>query len=158
MLDYQNDEFFMEKALQEAHAALDEGEVPIGAVIVHKGRVIARAHNRVEAVKDATAHAEIIAIGAASENLENWRLENCTLYVTLEPCPMCLGAIINSRISKLVYGAKDKRFGACGSVCDLPAKKLLNRELEVVSGVFADESRGFLQSFFKILREKKKAD
>ena len=105
------DEKWMEMALQSAMDAYELGEVPIGCVIVKDGHVLGKGYNQVESLKDATAHAEILAIGAAASKLENWRLDGCTLYVTLEPCPMCAGAILNSRISRVVYGSKDSRFG-----------------------------------------------
>ncbi len=146
----------MNQALQEAHAAFDEGEVPVGAVIVKENRIIARGHNRVEAAQDATAHAEILCIGAASQNLEDWRLEGCTLYVTLEPCPMCAGAILNSRIEKVVYATRDKRLGALHSNCQLFDMDLLNREVQVEEGLMAEECAYLLKSFFQVLRSKKK--
>ncbi len=154
MITIQKDEFFMNQALQEAQAAWDEGEVPVGAVVVMDGRIVARAHNRVESTHDATAHAEIIAIGAASNYLNDWRLEGASLYVTLEPCPMCLGAVLNSRVSRVVFGAHDKRLGACGSACNLTNKGLLNRELQIVSNVMKMECAGILKGFFASRRRK----
>ncbi|MBF0432958.1 MAG: nucleoside deaminase [Fibrobacteria bacterium] len=144
----------MTQALHEAQAAFDEGEVPVGAVIVLNNQIIARAHNRIEASKDSTAHAEIIAIGAAAGYIGDWRLDDCVLYSTLEPCPMCAGAIINSRISKLVFGANDKRLGACGTACDLLSLGLLNRSIEVEKGIMQHECLGIVQAFFKSVRKK----
>ena len=143
------DERFLEAALAEAHAAEDEGEVPIGAVVVHRGRVIGRGRNRVEATQDPTAHAEIIAIGAASQTMKSWRLDDATLYVTLEPCHMCAGAIVLARISRLVYGARDPKAGACGSLAMVPQDLRLNHRVEVIPGVLADECGSLLSEFFR---------
>jgi tRNA(adenine34) deaminase len=143
------DERFLEAALAEARAAEDEGEVPIGAVVVHRGRVIGRGRNRVEATQDPTAHAEIIAIGAASQTLKSWRLDEATLYVTLEPCHMCAGAIVLARITRLVYGARDPKAGACGSLAMVPQDLRLNHRVEVVPGVLADECGALLSEFFR---------
>jgi len=143
------DERFLEAALAEARAAEDEGEVPIGAVVVHRGRVIGRGRNRVEATQDPTAHAEIIAIGAASQTLKSWRLDEATLYVTLEPCHMCAGAIVLARVSRLVYGARDPKAGACGSLAMVPQDLRLNHRVEVVPGVLSDECGALLSEFFR---------
>jgi tRNA(adenine34) deaminase len=143
------DERFLEAALAEARAAEDEGEVPIGAVVVHRGRVIGRGRNRVEATQDPTAHAEIIAIGAASQTLKSWRLDDATLYVTLEPCHMCAGAIVLARLSRLVYGARDPKAGACGSLAMVPQDLRLNHRVEVVPGVLAEECGVLLSEFFR---------
>ena len=144
----------MRVALNEAAKAAEEGEVPVGAVIVHQGRIIGRGRNARERLQDATAHAEILAMTAASQTLGSWRLENCTLYVTLEPCPMCLGASLNARIPRVVYGAKEPKFGACGSVVDLRAPPGFNHQIDAVGGVLADESSRMLVQFFRALREK----
>ena len=144
-----NDEFFMRHALREAEAAAREGEVPIGCVIVKDGKIIGRGRNHMETLKDPTAHAEILALGAASGALQNWRLEGCTLYVTLEPCPMCAGAILNGRIARVVYGARDKRLGALGSTYDILAGNPINRKVEVMEGVLADECLDMLKEFFR---------
>jgi tRNA(adenine34) deaminase len=143
------DERFLEAALAEARAAQDEGEVPIGAVVVHRGRVIGRGRNRVEATQDPTAHAEIIAIGAASQALKSWRLDEATLYVTLEPCHMCAGAVVLARLSRLVYGARDPKAGACGSLAMVPQDLRLNHRVEVVPGVLAEECGSLLAGFFR---------
>jgi tRNA(adenine34) deaminase len=149
-----DDERFLEAALAEARAAEDEGEVPIGAVVTLRGRVIGRGRNRVEATQDATAHAEIIAIGAASNALRSWRLIDCTLYVTLEPCAMCAGAIVLARIPRLVYGARDRKAGACGSVLDVIHERRLNHRVEVTEGVLADASGDLLKRFFERKRRR----
>ena len=153
MLQTPDDEYFLRQALREAQGAYQEGEVPIGCVIVKDGKVIGRGRNHMETLKDPTAHAEILAMGAASGALQNWRLDGCTLYATLEPCPMCAGAILNSRISKVVYGSKDKRLGALGSTYDLLTKNPLNREVEVKGGLLAEECLGIIQDFFQQLRK-----
>ena len=142
----------MQAALAEAEAAESEGEVPIGAVVVLDGRIVGRGHNRVEGSKDPTAHAEIIAIGAAAQTLDSWRLDETTIYVTLEPCHMCAGAIVLARIGRLVYGARDPKAGACGSLAMVPQDLRLNHRVEVVSGVLADDCGGVLEQFFKAKR------
>ena len=130
-----DDEAAMRVALAEARKALDEGEVPIGCVIVKDGAVIGRGHNQVERLQDATAHAEIVAIGAASTAVQSWRLEDCTLYATLEPCAMCAGAIVLARVGRLVYGAHDPKAGACGSVINVIDEPRLNHAPALTSGV-----------------------
>jgi tRNA(adenine34) deaminase len=149
---------FMSLALHEATLAGDVGEVPVGAVIVCDGRVIGRGRNACERLNDATAHAEMIAITAASQALGTWRLEECTLYVTLEPCPMCMGACLNARVKRVVYGAFEPKAGACGSVVDLRAPNGFNHAVEVTSGVLGAESGELLKSFFRALRERKRAE
>jgi tRNA(adenine34) deaminase len=144
-----DDEQGMRAALREAHASEAADEVPVGCVVVHDGVVIGRGHNQVEGLQDATAHAEIIAIGAASSALQSWRLHECTLYVTLEPCSMCAGAIILSRVGRLVYGAADPKAGGCGSVTDVVHDPRLNHRVEVSSGVLADECGELLREFFR---------
>ena len=138
----------MQAALREAKASEALDEVPIGCVIVHDGLVIGRGHNQVETLQDATAHAEIIAIGAASNALESWRLNECTMYVTLEPCAMCAGAIILSRVGRLVYGARDPKAGACGSVLDVIHERRLNHRVDVTPDVLTDECGAILKEFF----------
>jgi tRNA(adenine34) deaminase len=149
------DEKFMRLALRQAEMAFDAKEVPIGCVIVKEGKVIGKGYNQVETLKDATAHAEILAIGAASSAVENWRLSDCTLYVTLEPCPMCAGAILNSRISRVVYGSPDSRFGGCGTTVDVISNNALKRDVVITSGVLAEECLGLLQLFFQEMRARK---
>jgi tRNA(adenine34) deaminase len=149
MVEIRNpDVSFMEAALEEARAAAERGEVPIGAIIVHDGRIIARAGNRTITDCDPTAHAEIVALRAAARELKNYRLLDATLYVTVEPCSMCAGAMIQARIGRLVYGADDAKGGAvrsCFSILDHPQ---LNHRVEVTSGILADESVAVLQEFF----------
>jgi len=149
-----NDEFYMGQALKEAHKALAGSEVPVGAVIVHNERVIARAHNQTETLKDATAHAEMIAITQAASALGDWRLEEVTLYVTKEPCVMCAGAIVNSRVGRVVYGTTDPLRGAAGSLMDLVRDNRLPHQAEVVIGIKEEECRDILQKFFQILRRR----
>ena len=149
-----NDTDFMRVALTEAAKAADEGEVPVGCVVVHGGRVIGRGRNACEKLQDATAHAEMIAIGAASQVLGSWRLEDCTLYVSLEPCPMCLGACLNARVPRVVYAAKEPMCGACGSVVDLSAPPGYNHRIALTGGVLADESAIILKAFFRAVRER----
>jgi len=150
-----DDERFMHAALDEARRAAEAGEVPVGAVVVHAGRIIGRGRNGVEHLNDPTAHAEILAIGAASQTLGTWRLAGCTLYVTLEPCPMCMGASMNARVDRIVYGAPEPKFGACGSVVDLRAIPRYNHEFSVQAGVCADLSAEMLRAFFRAVRQRK---
>ncbi len=146
-------EFFMREALNEAKSAYAVGETPIGAVIVRDGQIISRAHNLRETTRDATAHAELLAIRLANQHLGGWRLTRCTLYVTLEPCTMCAGAIVLSRIPTLVYAAADPKAGACGSVLNLVQQQRLNHQAEVIPGVLADASSQLLRKFFLELRQ-----
>jgi tRNA(adenine34) deaminase len=143
-----DDEQGMRAALREAHASAALDEVPVGCIIVHDGLVIGRGHNQVETLQDATAHAEVVAIGAASTALGSWRLHECTMYVTLEPCAMCAGAIILSRVGRLVYGASDPKAGACGSVLDVIHERRLNHRVDITTGVLADECGELLREFF----------
>lgn len=148
-------EFIMNLAYQEAIKAYDDGEVPIGAVIVKDETIIGRGYNRIEALNDATAHAEIIAISAATSALTTWRLNNCTLYVTLEPCLMCLGAILQSRISTVVYGAKDNRLGAIETYSYKEnAERAYSRFPTIVGNILENECSTLLQSFFQKIRKK----
>ena len=146
-----DDRFFMEQAFQLAREAGEAGEVPVGCVVVRKGEIVGRGKNRREKNRNALSHAEIEAINDACHNLGGWRLWECTLYVTLEPCPMCAGAIVNARIPRVVYGAKDEKCGACGSVCDLFSMGF-NHHPETQSGVMEAECSALLQDFFKNLR------
>lgn len=150
------DERFLRIAMREALLSADEGEVPIGCVIVKDGRILGRGHNRMEGLRDPTAHAEILAIGAACQALDNWRLEGCTLYVTLEPCPMCAGAILNSRVARVVYGARDKRLGALGSTFDILGENPINRVVTVDGPALEEECLEMLKGFFRDLRTRKK--
>lgn len=148
------DETFMKEALKEAKKAFDQDEVPVGCVLVHEGVVIARGHNQVEVLQDATAHAEILTIGAGSGVLENWRLLDCTLYCTLEPCAMCAGAMLLARIKRLVWAAPDLRHGANGSWVNLFEEKHPMHAIAVTSGVYKNEAACLMQEFFKKRREK----
>ena len=148
------DKKWMRLALEEATLAAAEGEVPVGAVIVRNGELLARTHNRCERDHDATAHAEMLAIREACRVMGGWRMEDCTLYVTLEPCPMCTGALINARIGRVVFAAKDARAGAMGSLIDLPAYPLQARP-ECTVGVLQDEALALLRQFFSRLRKSK---
>jgi tRNA(adenine34) deaminase len=147
------DERWMRIALDEAMRAAEEGEVPVGAVVVLAGRVLGRGHNRTETTHDPTAHAEILAIGAASTALGNWRLAGADIYVTLEPCSMCAGAIQLARLRRVVFGPRDPKFGACGSVLNVVEMPRLNHQVEVVEGLLAEESRFVLRQFFRRLRQ-----
>lgn len=147
------DEEFMRVAVEEAGAALASKDVPVGALVVKDGKIIARAHNEKELRQDPSAHAEVLAIQRAAQALGTWYLDDCTLYVTLEPCVMCAGAIINSRIKRLVFGAYDFRFGCCGTLYNLPTDTRFNHRAEVEGGILADECAQMLKDFFKKLRE-----
>jgi tRNA(adenine34) deaminase len=149
----QEHERWMRAALAEAEAAGAECEVPVGCVVVHEGRIIGRGHNRTESLKDPTAHAEIIAIGAAATALENWRLTGATVYATLEPCLMCAGALTLARPDLVVYGARDPKFGCLGSQYDIARDNRFNHELKVVEGVLATEAGGLLKEFFRLRRK-----
>lgn len=149
------DSDFMLHALREAQAAANENEVPVGAVVVCDGRIIGRGRNACERLQDATAHAEMVAITAASQELGTWRLEDCTLYVTLEPCPMCLGACLNARVKRVVYGALEPKCGACGSVVDLSAPPGYNHRIAITGGVLGEESSQILKGFFRAMRERR---
>lgn len=155
MTDNIKDIEFMRAALDEAKKAYALGEVPVGAVVVYNGNIVATGYNKREKNKMATAHAELMAIEDACRALGGWRLSGCTLYVTLEPCPMCAGAIVNSRLDRVVYGAKDSAAGCVGSVLNFNAYPF-NHAFEVTSGVLAEECRGLLQDFFSLQRQKKR--
>lgn len=143
---------YMELALQQARLAPLLGDVPIGAVLVHQNEVIAAAHNYRELSQDPTAHAEMIVIRQTAEQLKTWRLTDTTLYVTLEPCPMCAGAIVQARITRLVFGAWDPKAGACGSILNIPTERRFNHRVQVVGGLLEQESRALLQEFFRAKR------
>ena len=146
----------MKEAIKEAKKAGEIGEVPIGAVIVYNGEVIATGHNLRETSQMTLSHAELIAIEEANKKVGSWRLEDCTLYVTLEPCPMCAGAIVQSRIKKVVYGASDPKAGCAGTLMNLLNEPRFNHQVEVQSGVHADACAQLLKDFFKSLRKRKK--
>ncbi|BDS07472.1 tRNA-specific adenosine deaminase [Oceaniferula spumae] len=159
MADFQTDGFFMQQALREARKAYAANEVPVGAVIVKGDKVIARAWNQVETLKDATAHAEMLALTAAQNALGDWRLEGCTLFVTKEPCPMCAGAIVHCRPDRVVFGVPDPKAGAAGGWINLlEANPPLNHRCDTEVGVMQDECLGLLQSFFREARERKKEE
>lgn len=145
-------DIYMKEALKEAKKAQEIGEVPVGAVIVHDGRIIARAHNQVELLKDATAHAEMIALTQASAALSDWRLEGAIMVVTKEPCPMCAGAMVLSRVEHLIYGVADTKYGAAGSVFNIVDTGGLHHRVKTTGGVMESECRALLQDFFKKLR------
>ncbi|WP_145263722.1 tRNA adenosine(34) deaminase TadA [Planctomycetes bacterium Pan216] len=146
----------MRLALGEAQAAFDEGEVPVGAIIVHGEEVIAAAHNQRETLQDPTAHAEMVAITQAAAALQSWRLEGCALFVTLEPCPMCAGAIVQARVPVVVFGASDPKAGACGSLYAITEDPRLNHRAATVGGVMGDRCGQILTDFFSIQRAKGK--
>jgi len=148
------DKLFMSEALKEARKAKKRGEVPVGAVVVHEGEVIARGYNRKESASDPTAHAEVVAITRAAKKLKRWRLAGTTLYVTLEPCLMCMGAIVQARIPRLVFASLDPKAGACGSLYDISNDRRLNHRVHVTRGVAEEESRELLKEFFLKLRKK----
>lgn len=148
---------FMDAALTEAKKAAAIGEVPIGAVIVHQGEIIGRGYNLRETTQNATHHAEMLAIQAACKTLGTWRLEDCSLFVTLEPCPMCAGAMINARVATCYFGATDPKAGVAGTFYNLLADTRFNHQVAVVSGIKADESATLLQTFFRTIRAKRKA-
>ncbi len=150
------DEIFMKEALKEARKAYEINEVPIGAVIVRNGEIVGRGFNQKETLKDATLHAEISAIKDACRNLGGWRLPGCTMYVTLEPCSMCAGALVNARVERLVIGASDYKTGACGSVLNIVQMEKLNHQVDVQSGVLENECADILKMFFEELRNSKK--
>lgn len=147
---------FMKSALKEAEKSYDKEEIPVGAVIVKDGKIIARGHNLKETKNDTTNHAEIIAIRKASKKLKSWRLRGCTMYVTLEPCTMCAGALIQARLDKVVIGTMDEKTGACGSVLNVLEDYKFNHKVEIEKGVMEKECKEILQQFFKELRGKKK--
>ena len=147
------DDRYLALALKEALAAFDEGEVPVGAVVVLGGQVIGRGHNRREALSDPTAHAELLAITAAANHLGDWRLEGAEIFVTKEPCPMCAGALINARLARLVFGAWDEQAGCCGSLYQLCRDPRFNHQLEVAGGIMENECQELLQRFFRRRRK-----
>src|SRR5215831_15047799 len=151
------DEFFMREALRQAQKAYAADEVPIGAVVMREGKIIARAHNQVELLKDATAHAEMLALTAAEEAVGDWRLTDCTLYVTKEPCPMCAGACVHVRLARVVFGANDPKGGAAGSAVNLLQFPTFNHRCDITSGVREPECRNLLQAFFAVQRKRNNA-
>lgn len=157
IIDLQSDHYFMGEALRQAAKAYAAEEVPIGAVIVRAGRIIARGCNQVELLKDATAHAEMLALTSAQELVGDWRLTDCTLYVTKEPCPMCAGAVVHTRLERVVFGASDPKGGAAGGAMNLLQFPTLNHQCAITTGVRLEECRALLQGFFAEQREKNKS-
>lgn len=147
-------EKYMSMAIEEAKKCMLLDEVPVGAVVVKDGVVISRGHNGRETIKDATFHAEMIAISEACKRLGGWRLTDCDLYVTLEPCPMCAGAMVNARIKRVIFGAFDPKAGACGSLMNIANDERLNHRIEIVSGVLEEECSALLKEFFRLKRKK----
>ena len=148
-----SDTFLMEQALRQARRAFQAGEVPVGAVVVLGGEIVARAHNQVETLRDATAHAEMLALSQAQEAMGDWRLDECDLYVTKEPCPMCAGAIVHCRIRRVVFGVGDPKGGAAGGLLNLLQQPTLNHRSEITPGILENESLALLQSFFRAARK-----
>jgi tRNA(adenine34) deaminase len=155
-MDNKDDQRYMQIAIEQAEIARDNGDVPIGAVIIYQNQIIGKAYNQREQLKDPTAHAEIIALTQAAAFLESWRLNDCTIYVTLEPCPMCAGALVLARIKRLVYGCDDPKTGAVKSLYNIVQDERLNHRLEVTSGVLAAECSELLQEFFQKRRTENK--
>lgn len=153
-----NDEYYMKEALKAAQDAYDAGEVPIGAVIVHNGEIIGRGFNIRNTEGNPLCHAEIIAINEAAHFMGDWRIEECTMYVTVEPCPMCAGAIVQARIPRVVYGAKNPKAGCAGSVLDVLNEPKLNHQVDVTEGVLKEECAAMMKEFFKRFRKKEKKE
>ena len=158
MIDLPGDEDFMREALRQAQKAYEADEVPVGSVVVRAGKIIARAYNQVELLKDATAHAEMLALTQAEAAVGNWRLQDCHLYVTKEPCAMCAGAIVHVRLRRLIFGCADPRAGAAGSIINLLQLPSLNHRCETTSGVLQDECAAILQKFFREKRSLQAGD
>ncbi len=157
LIDLASDTFFMGQAMRQAQKAYLAEEVPVGAVIVRKGSILARSHNQVETLRDATAHAEMLALTQAQEAMGDWRLTDCDLYVTKEPCPMCAGALVHCRIRRVIFGCGDAKGGAAGGFINLLQQPTLNHFSEVTSGVLEEDSKLLLKTFFMEARSKKKA-
>ncbi len=158
IIDLQSDHYFMGEALRQARRAYEATEVPVGAVVVRAGRIIARAFNQVELLRDATAHAEMLALTQAEEAIGDWRLTDCTIYVTKEPCPMCAGAMVHTRLARVVFGVSDPKAGAAGGALNLLRFPSLNHHCEVTGGVGEAECRSLLQSFFVAQRGRQKSE
>jgi tRNA(adenine34) deaminase len=155
MMEIFDDKYWMRLALREAEKALEQKEVPVGCLVIHENKIIGRGYNQREMLNDSTAHAEMIAISAACQHMGTWRLENTAIYVTMEPCPMCAGAIVLSRIPRLIYGVEDPKAGACGTLYNIVQDSRLNHIVEVIGGVLESDSRELIQNFFRKLREEK---
>ena len=158
MIDLHSDDYFMSEALRQARRAYASDEVPVGAVIVHEGRIIARAFNQVEILKDATAHAEMLVLTQAQSVIEDWRLNQCSMYVTKEPCPMCAGAIVHTRIERVIYGLGDPKAGAAGGAMNILQFPSLNHRCEITPGVREQESLAMIQAFFSQKRSSKQSN
>jgi tRNA(adenine34) deaminase len=158
IIDLQSDHYFMGEALRQAARAFEAGEVPVGAVVVRAGRIIARAHNQVELLKDATAHAEMLALTQAEQVAGDWRLTDCTLYVTKEPCPMCAGAMVHVRLARVVFGVADPKGGAAGGALNLLQFPSLNHRCEFTGGLREAECRALLRDFFTRQRERSRPE
>jgi tRNA(adenine34) deaminase len=158
IIDLHSDDYFMGEALRQAAKAFEQEEVPVGAVVVRAGRIIARAFNQVEALMDATAHAEMLALTQAENSVGDWRLTDCTLYVTKEPCPMCAGAVVHTRLARVVFGAGDPKGGAAGGALNLLQFPTLNHQCAITSGVRLEECRALLQRFFAGQRRAQKLE
>ena len=158
IIDLQSDHYFMGEALRQAARAYEAEEVPVGAVVVREGRIIGRAFNQVELLKDATAHAEMLAITQAEEAVEDWRLSDCDLYVTKEPCVMCAGALVHVRMRRVIFGCPDERSGGAGGQVNLLQMPGLNHRCAIESGLLRDQCAGLLQSFFQARRERNLPD
>jgi len=153
IIDLESDSYFMGEALRQAIKATEADEVPVGAIVTHKGRIIARAYNQVETLKDATAHAEMLAITQAASVIGDWRLNECQIYITKEPCPMCAGAMVHARLARVIFGCPSAKDGAAGSLLNLLQHPSLNHQCEITQGVRLDECRGILRQFFQAKRD-----
>ena len=158
VIDLHSDDYFMSEALRQAVRAYEAGEVPVGAVVVREGRIIARAFNQVEQLKDATAHAEMLALTQAEATVGDWRLTDCTLYVTKEPCPMCAGAVVHTRLARVVFGAGDPKGGAAGGALNLLQFPTLNHRCEITGNIREEDCRALLLKFFARQRRLQKSD
>jgi tRNA(adenine34) deaminase len=157
-MDDLQDQYFMKAAIDQAYIALENEDVPVGAVIVHENKIIGKGYNQRHHLNDPTAHAEIIALTAAAEHIGHWRLHGCTIYVTLEPCPMCAGALVLARIDRLVFGCTDPKTGACGSLYNIVQDERLNHRVEITKDVLAEDCATMLQNFFRNKRKQLEND
>jgi tRNA(adenine34) deaminase len=153
-----NDDFFMKEALREAQKAFDKGEVPIGAIAVYKNQIIGRGHNQTEQLQDPTAHAEILAITAAANALNSWRLNDVEMFTTVEPCIMCSGALVLARVKRIIFGARDEKFGGCGSIFNIVEEEKMNHQIKITAGVMEKEAAALMKSFFVEKRKKNKGN
>ena len=150
-----NDEFYMKEALREAQKAFEKDEVPIGAIAVYKNQIIGRGHNQTEQLQDPTAHAEILAITAAANALSSWRLNDVEMFTTMEPCIMCAGALVLARVKRIIFGARDEKFGGCGSIFNIVEEEKLNHQIKITAGVMEKEAAALMQRFFAEKRKNK---